>query len=57
MLSGEKRYKRKGVAEGRGIRECGLHLVGQEKPRVQRQVERSAGTRPDSQMQGDYGPC
>ena len=30
MLSGEKRYKRKGVAEGRGIRECGLHLVGQE---------------------------
>ena len=57
MLSGEKRYKRKGVAEGRGLRECGLHLVGQEKPRVQRQVERSAGTRPDSQMQGDYGPC
>lgn len=30
MLSGEKRYKRKGMAEGKGIRECGPYLVGQE---------------------------
>ena len=30
MLSGEKWYKKKGMAEGRAIRECRLYPGGQE---------------------------